>query len=402
MQRNLPRHHAALITTPKLIMADEESVARNRGRRTKKEPAKEPKDQKESKEPKDTLRTVDSGQSQSPAVRLKRKHVYDSLEHCRAVRSKSAGKNTKAAANEEPETSSTLEGQNGSDDNTLDFIESLKSKSSSKSGRYHDTSVDGKACNLKITTWNINGLRSWLGKRSGLAFIAQDDADIYCFQETKCSDSKVPNEIKNIPGYSCYWNGTETGHSGVVCFAKKKPVEITYGIGKEIYDKEARVITMEFDKFYVINVYVPNSGRELVRLDFRMKWDADFLIYLKDLDSKKPIIVCGDLNVSHHEIDLANPKTNLKTAGFTIGERNNFSKLLNEVTLVDVFRFLNPEKRDCYTYWTYMRNAREKNVGWRLDYFLISQRWFKKVCDCIIRNDVFGSDHCPVSLYLSI
>lgn len=396
------RPNPLTLVASELDMADEDSVAKNRGRRTKKEsPAKEPREARDRKESKDALRPVDSLQSHSPAIKLKRKHVYDSLEHCRAVRSKAAAK--KVAAKDQPTTSTMNDkNSNGSDDNTLDFIESLKSKSSSKSGKYHDTSVDGKACNLKITTWNINGLRSWLSKRSGLTFIAQDDADIYCFQETKCSNSKIPNEIKNIPGYQCYWNGTETGHSGVVCFSKMKPVEVTYGIGKEIYDQEARVITMEFDRYYIINAYVPNSGRELVRLDFRMKWDADFQNYLKDLDSKKPIIVCGDLNVSHHEIDLANPKTNLKTAGFTIGERNNFSKLLDEAHLVDVFRFFNPDKRDCYTYWTYMRNAREKNVGWRLDYFLISQRWVKKVCDCIIRSDVYGSDHCPVSLYLSI
>lgn len=371
-------------------MADEDSVAKNRGRRTKKEPP--PREPKSPKEPKDALRNVDSVQSQSPAVNMKRKHVYDSLEHCRAVRTKSTSKDTNANGKD----------ATGSDDNTLDFIESLRSRSSSKSGRYHDTSVDGKPCNLKITTWNINGLRSWLGKRSGLTFIAQDDADIYCFQETKCGNSKIPNEIKNIPGYQCYWNGADDGHSGVVCFSKKKPMGVTNGIGKEVYDKEARVITMEFDKYYVINVYVPNSGRALVRLDFRMKWDADFQAYLKDLDSRKPIIVCGDLNVSHHEIDLANPKTNLKTAGFTIGERDNFSRLLDDANLVDVFRFLNPDKKECYTFWTYMRNAREKNVGWRLDYFLMSKRWLKKICDCIIRSDVYGSDHCPVSFYLSL
>lgn len=367
-------------------MADD-SIAKNRGKRVKKEPAN-----------KDALRPIESAQSQSPVENLKRKHVYDSLEHCRATRSKSTSKK----ADDKSDAASTSEPADEEELGTLGFIESLRSKSSSKSGRFHDTSLDGRPYNLKVTTWNINGLRGWLAKRSGLSFIAQDDADIYCFQETKCANSKVPNEVKEVPGYSCYWNGTDDGHSGVVCFSKKKPLNVTYGIGIEIYDKEARVITLEFDKYYIINAYVPNSGRGLVRLSFRMKWDSDFLNYLKDLDSRKPIIVCGDLNVSHHEIDLANPKTNLKTAGFTIGERDNFTKLLEALDLLDVFRFLNPEKKECYTFWTYMKNAREKNIGWRLDYFLLSKRWSKKICDCIIRNDVYGSDHCPLSLYLAV
>lgn len=370
-------------------MAEDNSVAKNRGRRTKKEPGSS----------KDCLRAHDSTQSQSPiAVELKRKHVYDSLEHCRATRSKSSrdenNPNPKAKVEE-------AEIKSEEDSDTLDFIQSLRSNSS-RSGRFHDTSIEGRSYNLKLTTWNINGLRSWLSKRSGLAFIAQDDADVYCFQETKCGNSKVPAEIREVPGYHCYWNGSDDGHSGVVCITKKQPKSVTNGIGIEVHDKEARVITMDFEKYYVVNVYVPNSGRGLVRLDYRMKWDVDFLNYLKVLDSEKPVIVCGDLNVSHKEIDLANPKTNLKTAGFTIGERNNFSKLLDSVDLVDIFRFLNPDKTECYTYWTYMRNAREKNIGWRLDYFLISKRWVKKICDCIIRADIHGSDHCPVSLYLSI
>lgn len=385
-------------------MADQDSVAKNRGRRAKKEPPSKEvgggtasKDTKKEVASKDALRPIDSIQSQSPAaVNLKRKHVYDSLEHCRAVRSKSTGKDTEAVDVSEKVNS------NDDETGTIDFIDSLRSKSSSRSGKFHDTSLDGKNYNLKITTWNINGLRSWLSKRSGLAFIAQDDADIYCFQETKCANNKVPNEVKDISGYFCYWNGCDDGHSGVVCISKKRPMNVTNGIGIEIYDKEARVITLEFDKYFVVNAYVPNSGRGLVRLDFRMKWDNDFQNFLKDLNAQKPVILCGDLNVSHHEIDLANPKTNLKTAGFTIGERNNFTKLLENVDLLDVFRFLNPDKPECYTFWTYMRNAREKNIGWRLDYFLISKRWTKKICDCIIRSDVYGSDHCPVSIYLAI
>lgn len=367
-------------------MSEDNSIAKNRGRRTKKESTD-----------KDPLRPHESLQSLSPSgVEMKRKRVYDSLELCRATRSRSTSKNSSSKTMKKDDDLKSEE-----DTDTIDFIQSLRSNSS-RSGRFHDTSIDGRAYNLKLTTWNINGLRSWLSKRSGLAFIAQDDADIYCFQETKCGNAKVPAEIKDVPGYHCYWNGSDDGHSGVVCITKKLPKKVTNGIGVELHDKETRVITMDFEQYYVVNVYVPNSGRGLVRLDYRMRWDVDFLNYLKGLDSQKPIILCGDLNVSHKEIDLANPKTNLKTAGFTIGERNNFTKLLEGVDLVDVFRFLNPDKTECYTYWTYMRNAREKNIGWRLDYFLISKRWIKKICDCIIRNDVHGSDHCPVSMYLSI
>lgn len=365
-------------------MADDESVARTRPKRGAK------KDTNESPAQQDEDVQVEE--------KPKRKHVYDSLEHCRATRSKSISK----SAPKKPKSDESTEENKDDDSETVDFIESLRSKSISRSGRFHDTSLDGKPYNLKITTWNINGLRSWLAKRSGLAFIAQDDADIYCFQETKCSNSKVPAEIKNVSGYNCYWHGSEDGHSGVVCFSKKQPKSVSYGLNSEIFDKEARLITMEFDKFYVINVYVPNSGRGLVRLDVRMKWDVEFRNYLKGLDAKKPIIVCGDLNVSHHEIDLTNPKTNLKTAGFTIGERQNMTRLLEQVDLVDVFRLLYPDKTGCYTFWTYMKNAREKNIGWRLDYFLLSKRWSKRICDCIIQNEVYGSDHCPTSLFIAI
>lgn len=352
----------------------------------------------------DSLGTIDSVQSQSTALQLKRKHVYDSLEHCRATQSKSTSKNS--SAKDGPSTSTAaLQNENAaieSSENTVDYIEKLSSRSNSRSGRYHDTSMDGKATNLKITTWNINGLRSWLKKRSGLTFIAQDDADIYCFQETKCDNSNLPPEIKNIPGYKCFWNGSNDRHSGVVCFTKLEPVNVTYGIGSSIFDREGRAITLEFPDYFVINLYAPNSGRKLTRLDYRLKWDAALIEYLKKLDKVKAIIVCGDLNVGHQEIDLANPKTNSKTAGYTEEERDNFSRLLDNLSLVDVFRYLNPVKRECYTYWTFMRNARERNIGWRLDYFLISRRWLEKTCDCIIRSDVFGSDHCPVSMYLAL
>lgn len=379
---------------------DEDSIAKNKPKRNTKANKQPDREKDKERERKEAITNVDSTQSDSAlVVKLKRKHVYDSLEHCRAT---SSGAKPKSKAVKRDDLKSVTSDELAEEEaDTLEYVRSLSSKSSSKSSRFHDTSIDGKPYNLKITTWNINGLRNWLSKRSGLSFIAQDDADIYCFQEIKCGDSKIPAEIKNIKGYNTYWNGSDESYAGVVCFSKKTPKKVTYGIGNQLYDIEGRVITLEFDKFYVINVYVPNAGRGLVRYDFRMKWDADFLKYLKDLDSRKPVIVCGDLNVSHHEIDLANPKTNLKTAGFTIGERNNLQKILDGVDLIDVFRYLNPGKPECYTFWTYMRNAREKNVGWRLDYFLLSKRWMKKICDCIIRADIYGSDHCPVSIFLS-
>jgi len=348
------------------------------------------------------MKTVDSTSSipasESTALSLKRRHVYDSLEHCRANQSKQISTSKSTSPNgSQNDPSAELSA------NTLNFIESLQSKSTSRSSsRYHDTSMEGKPANLKITSWNINGLRSWLSKRAGLTFIAQDDADIYCFQETKCDSANIPNEIKEVPGYKCFWNNSTDRHSGVVCFAKREPINVTYGIGSSIFDKEGRVITLEYNDYFLVNAFVPNSGPKLVKLEHRLKWDTSFYTYLKKLETKKAIIVCGDLNVSHREIDLANPKANSKTAGYTQAERDNFTKLLEDLSLVDVFRYLNPVKRDCYTYWTFMRNARQRNIGWRLDYFLMSRRWLEKVCDCIIRSDVHGSDHCPISMFISV
>lgn len=351
----------------------------------------------------DSSSGLESIQSQSAALHMKRKHVYDSLEHCRAVRSQSTSKDNQSTSASSPITNKSLQvATKETPKDTVEYIEALKSNSTSRSGRYHDTSIEGKPTNLKITTWNINGLRSWLKKRSGLTFIAQDDADIYCFQETKCDSSSLPDEIKNVPGYKCYWNGSNDKHSGVACFAKKEPLNVSYGIGSSIYDREGRVITLEYADCFVINVYVPNSGRKLVRLDYRKKWDVAFYDYVKRLDSQKAVVLCGDMNVCDQEIDLANPKANSRTAGFTAEERENFRRFLEDLSLVDVFRYLNPVKKGCYTYWTFMRNARERNIGWRLDYFIISRRWLDKTCDCIIRNDVYGSDHCPVSIYLAV
>lgn len=390
-------------------MADEDSIARNKPKRgQQQQPQPEPQPQQQQPQQQSTKPKEEEKEKDEPK---RRRNVYDSLEHCRAVRSRTMSRDNDNSKNKTksdlatPGTTTTDE--QGEEDNggTMDYIESLRSKTSSRSrsrSLFHDTSLDGKQSNLKITTWNINGLRSWLSKRSGLTFLAQDDADIYCFQEIKCPNSKIPNEIKNVAGYNCFWHGSDDAQSGVVCFTKKQPKSVKYGIGHEEFDTESRVITMEFDKYYVVNVYVPNSGRGLARLDVRMKWDIEFRNFLKELDSKKCLILCGDLNVSHTEIDLANPKGNIRTAGFTMGERQNMTRLLEQVDLIDIYRFLYPDKTGVYTFWTYMKNAREKNIGWRLDYVLISKRWAKKICDCLIQGEVFGSDHCPVSVFLAI
>ena len=250
---------------------------------------------------------------------------------------------------------------------------------------------------IKLVSWNVNGLRACLGKNFGDFFMAAD-ADIFCIQETKMQ----PGQAEFDPeGYFQYWNSAEKkGYSGTAVFTKKEPLSVSYGIDMPEHDREGRVITLEFDEFFLVNVYVPNSQRELARLDYRMTWENDFRSYLVSLDSKKPVIMCGDLNVAHEEIDLKNPKTNHMNAGFTDQERNQFTKTL-EAGFTDTFRKLYPDKVE-YSWWSYMMKAREKNVGWRIDYFLVSDRIFGSVRDSIIHTDVMGSDHCPVEIDIEI
>jgi len=249
---------------------------------------------------------------------------------------------------------------------------------------------------MKLISWNVNGLRACMDK-GFMDFFKEMDADVFCLQETKLQAGQIEMDL---PGYYQYWNYAEKkGYSGTAMFTKRAPLNVTYGIGIEEHDKEGRVITAEFEEYYVVTVYTPNSQRELARLDYRMTWEEAFLNYIKSLDAKKPVIFCGDLNVAHKEIDLKNPKTNHKNAGFTDEERACFSKVL-ENGFVDTFRYFYPEMKDIYSWWSYMFQARAKNAGWRIDYFVTSERLNDALADAKIHTAVMGSDHCPVELTL--
>jgi len=247
---------------------------------------------------------------------------------------------------------------------------------------------------MKLISWNVNGLRA-IYKKGFIDIFKALDADVFCIQETKMQEGQIELDLKE---YFEYYNYAERkGYSGTAIFTKQKPLNVSYGIGVEEHDKEGRVITLEFDNFYMVNCYTPNSGRELARLEYRMTWEEAFRNYLKELDSKKPVIICGDLNVAHNEIDLKNPKSNRKNAGFTDEEREKIDILLKS-GFTDTFRSIYPEKEGCYTWWSYMFNARANNAGWRIDYFLVSDRISKDIKDAYIYSDVMGSDHCPVGL----
>ena len=249
---------------------------------------------------------------------------------------------------------------------------------------------------MKLISWNVNGLRA-IYKKGFMDIFKNLDADIFCVQETKMQEGQIELDLD---GYYEYYNYAERkGYSGTAIFTKKEPLNVSYGIGIEEHDKEGRVITLEFEDFYMVNCYTPNSGRELARLDYRMIWEEEFRKYLKELDKKKAVIVCGDLNVAHTEIDLKNPKSNRKNAGFTDEERGKIDKLLKS-GFTDTFRSIYPDKEGCYTWWSYMFNARMNNAGWRIDYFLVSDRISKYINDAYIYSDIMGSDHCPVGLEL--
>ena len=251
---------------------------------------------------------------------------------------------------------------------------------------------------MKLISWNVNGIRACVTK-GFLDYFNEMDADIFCIQESKLQAGQIDLHLE---GYHQYWNFAEKkGYSGTAIFTKEEPLNVSYGIGIEEHDKEGRVITLEFDKFYMVTVYTPNSKTELARLDYRMVWEDAFREYLLELDKKKPVIICGDLNVAHKEIDLKNPKTNLRNAGFTEEERSKFTELLN-AGFTDTFRYFYPDLTGVYSWWSYRFKAREKNAGWRIDYFLVSNSLKDKLEDAKIHTEVLGSDHCPVEVTINI
>ena len=251
---------------------------------------------------------------------------------------------------------------------------------------------------MKCISWNVNGIRACINKGFN-DFFEVIDADIFCIQETKCQPDQVDLQFE---GYTTYLNSAEKkGYSGTAILTKQKPLQVTYGIGIEEHDKEGRVITLEFEKFYMVNIYTPNSKRELERLEYRQIWEDEIRKYLLELNTKKPVIMCGDLNVAHEEIDLKNPKTNRGNAGFTDEERSKMTELL-QAGFTDTFRSKYPEKTDAYTWWSYMGKAREKNVGWRIDYFIVSNSIKENIIDAKIYPEVLGSDHCPIELEIDI
>ena len=249
---------------------------------------------------------------------------------------------------------------------------------------------------MKFVSWNVNGLRACIGK-GFLDYFMGTDADVFCLQETKLSDGQLSLEL---PGYRLYWNyADKKGYSGTAVFAKEEPVSVTYGVGVPELDTEGRMITLEYPNFYLVTCYTPNAQRELARIDHRLNWDKAFRARLTALDANKPVIVCGDLNVAHKEIDLKNPAANRGNPGFSDQERESFQKTL-DLGFTDSFRYLHPEETGAYSWWSYMFHAREKNAGWRIDYFLVSNRAASQIREANIRSEILGSDHCPVELVL--
>ncbi|MEC2280073.1 exodeoxyribonuclease III [Bacillus velezensis] len=252
---------------------------------------------------------------------------------------------------------------------------------------------------MKLISWNVNGLRAVMKKIDINTYVQETEADILCLQETKVQDGQVSLQPE---GYHAYWNyAVKKGYSGTAVFSKEKPLHVLYGLGIDDHDQEGRVITLEFEHVFVVNCYTPNAKRGLERIDYRLQWEADFKDYLQKLDRKKPVILCGDLNVAHREIDLKNPKANRKNAGFSEQEREAFSALLN-AGFTDSFRYLYPDRQGAYSWWSYRTNAREKNIGWRLDYVIVSDRLKQRISQAAICADIMGSDHCPVEMTVDL
>lgn len=251
---------------------------------------------------------------------------------------------------------------------------------------------------MKLVTWNVNGIRACV-KKGFLDFFNAIDADIFCIQESKLQEGQIQLALD---GYHQFWNYAERkGYSGTAVFSKQKPLSVIYGIGEDFPETEGRAITLEFESFYLVNVYTPNSKRDLSRLDYRIEWEKQLQLYVKTLDAQKPVIYCGDLNVAHQEIDLKNAKSNIGNSGFTEEERGAMSQLLSH-GFIDAFRYVYPEKTDVYTWWSYMAKVRERNIGWRIDYFIVSERLKNKLIDTDIHCSVMGSDHCPVQLSINL
>ncbi|MCM3023419.1 exodeoxyribonuclease III [Heyndrickxia ginsengihumi] len=251
---------------------------------------------------------------------------------------------------------------------------------------------------MKLVSWNVNGLRACV-RKGFLYFFNEISADIFCVQETKLQEGQI--ELA-LDGYNQYWNyALKKGYSGTAVFTKKRPLSVRYGVGQHETEDEGRILTLEYEHFYLVNMYTPNSQRDLARLDFRLKWEDEISAYLQELDQIKPVILCGDLNVAHQEIDLRNPKSNLKNSGFTPEERGKMSALLQS-GFTDTFRYFYPDKEGAYTWWSYMNKVRERNIGWRIDYFIVSNRLQKNLVQAAIHSDVMGSDHCPVSLDINL
>lgn len=249
---------------------------------------------------------------------------------------------------------------------------------------------------MKFVSWNVNGLRAVISKGFEQIFNGFD-ADFFCVQEIKLQEGQID---LNLEGYDSFYNYAERkGYSGTAVFSRHKPLSVRRGIGVERHDTEGRVLTLEYDGFYLVNVYVPNSQRELTRLDYRMDWEAEFLKYITQLDSEKPVIICGDMNCAHEEIDLANPKTNRRNAGFTDEERQCMTRMLDS-GFIDTFRYLHPDEKGAYSWWSFRGGARAKNVGWRIDYFIISKRLAERLAEASIHSDIEGADHCPVSIII--
>ncbi|APH37818.1 exodeoxyribonuclease III [Bacillus velezensis] len=252
---------------------------------------------------------------------------------------------------------------------------------------------------MKLISWNVNGLRAVMKKIDINTYVQETAADILCLQETKVQDGQVSLQPE---GYHAYWNyAVKKGYSGTAVFSKEKPLHVFYGLGIDDHDQEGRVITLEFEHVFVVNCYTPNAKRGLERIDYRLQWEADFKDYLQKLDRKKPVILCGDLNVAHREIDLKNPKANRKNAGFSEQEREAFSALLS-AGFTDSFRYLYPDQEGAYSWWSYRTNAREKNIGWRLDYVIVSDRLKQRISQAAICADIMGSDHCPVEMTVDL